>query len=71
MLQKPWLIAEHCKENTKDMIAAPRNLMCSIRGRLLKIIAIKYNKFYKEVGITGRSTELANQSIQVNQGVKP
>lgn len=71
MFQKPWLIAENCKVNMKDMIAAPTDHMCSIRGRLLKIIAIKNNKFYKEVEITDRSTELANQIIRGNQGVKP
>lgn len=57
MLQKPWLIAEHCKVNTKDMIAAPTDHMCSIRGRLLKIIAMKYNKFYREVEITDRGVQ--------------
>lgn len=71
MFQKPWLIAENCKVTMKDMIAAPTDHMCSIRGKLLKIIAIKYNKFYKEVEVTDRSTELANQTIQGNQGVKP
>lgn len=71
MLQKPWLIARHCKVNTKDMIAATTDHMCSIRGRLLKTIAMKYNKFYKEVEIADRSTVLANQSIRGNQVVKP
>lgn len=69
MFQKPWLIAENCKVNMKDMIAAPTDHMC--RGKLLKIIAIKYNKFYKEVEITDRSTKLANPIIRGNQGVKP
>lgn len=69
MFQKPWLIAENCKVNMKDMIAARTDHMCG--GKLLKIIAIKYNKFYKEVEITDRSTELANPIIRGNQGVKP